>query len=299
MKTKSRPGSSDTHDQNYIPEHRLNAPSDKTAHDNDEDVFISENRLSPYDLTNENIKDSNKENSLKERVLIHKDSGNIHSGLSDDERTSNQVNESNRRNPTVSKFPLIRQSSNLTNDSGRSSVSDIGESVTNTQENDIDCNDNVTDLDSLRRCSLTVTDPNGHLAVPDNVDCVRPKTNSTNSSYSSDEQNRVVAQNNKDTVHPSSGVGGNPRTLHIKYAPKIYYSQSEDSTLSNRHRKQSPYSSPTASPRLRRQPTMETRRISLTGSAGGYTQLNQYHLKEEIGKVCFHPYNSNATKYER
>ena len=285
MKTKSRSGSSETHDQNYIPENRL-APCDKTAHSNDEDVFISEHRLSPYDLTNENLQDTNKENSSNERVLIHKDSGNIHSALSDDERTSNQLNENSRKNPAVTKFPLIRQSSNLTNDSGRSSVSDIGESVTNTQENDIDCNDNVNDLDSFRRCSLTVTDPNGHVAVPENVDCVRPKTNSTNSSYSSDEQNRLVAQNN-DNVHPAgSSVSGNPRTLHIKYAPKIYYSQSEDSTLSNRHRKQSPYSSPTASPRLRRQPTMETRRISLTGSAGGYTQLNQYHLKEEIGKVC-------------
>ena len=280
MKTKSRSCSSETHSQdNYIPENRL-APCDKSSQDNGQDVVISEHRLSSYDSTNENAQVTNKENSLNERVLIHKDSGNIHGALSDDERTPSQLNNSNRKNNTVTKFPLIRQSSNLTNDSGRSSVSDIGD--TNTQENNIDCNDNVNDLDSFRRCSLTVTDPNGHLAVPDQVDCVRPKTNSANSSYSSDEQNRFVAQNN-DVVHPSSS--GYPRGLHLKYAPKIYYSQSEDSTLSNRHRKNSPYSSPTASPRLRRQPTMETRRISLTDGAGGYTQLNQYHLKEEIGKV--------------
>lgn len=277
MKTKNCSCSTENHCQDsYIPDNRL-TPCDKFSHTNNQDKYISDNRLKSEDLLNENNQDINKENSLNERVLIHKDSGNVHCALSDDEKP---LSSSTKKSNTVSKSPLIRQSSNLTNDSGRSSVSELGESVNNTQENDIDCNDNVNDLDSLRRCSLTVTDPTGHLAVPEQLDCVRPKINSSNSSYSSDEQTRLNAQNDSTVHHGCSSRG-----LHIKYAPKIYYSQSEDSTLSNRHRKHSPYSSPTASPRLQRQPTMETRRISLTDSADGYTQLNQYRLKEEIGKV--------------
>jgi hypothetical protein len=48
----------------------------------------------------------------------------------------------------------------------------------------------------------------------------------------------------------------------------------------------SPYSSPSGSPRLRRQPTKETRRLSISGYGQmGYIQLNQYKLKDEIGKV--------------
>lgn len=286
MKTKSRTCSTETHSHdNYIPDNRL-APCDKSQSHN-QDTHTADNRLNSCDNSIKDAQEINKENNLKERILIHKDSGNVLGAFSDDEKVSGQLNDSSYiRNSTVPKYPLIRQSSNLTNDSGRSSVSELGESVTNTQENDAEGNDNVNDLDSFRRCSLTVTDPSGHLTLPDQLECVRPKANSSNSSYSSDEQNckDPVAQND-DTVRPTSG--GSTRGLHIKYAPKIYFSHSEDSTLSNRHRKHSPLSSPTASPRLRRQPTMETRRISLTDSAHGYTQLNQYHLKEEIGKGSY------------
>ena len=282
MKTKGPTFSAENHDQdNYIPENRI-TPCDKS---NDRDTYITDNTLKPYDYSEENAQELNKENRKNERVLIHKDSGNVLGALSDEEKASSQLNDSsNSRNNTVPKYPLNRQSSNLTNDSGRSSVSELGESVTNTHENDIHTENNVNDLDSLRRCSLTVTDPSGHLTLPDQLDCVRPKTNSNNSSYSSDEQNHkdIVAQND-DTVHTNSG--SSTRGLHIKYAPKTFYSHSEDSTVINRHRRRSPYTSPNTSPRLRRQPTMETRRISLTDSAQGYTQLNQYHLKEEIGKV--------------
>ena len=83
-----------------------------------------------------------------------------------------------------------------------------------------------------------------------------------------------------------------------KHAPKIVYSHSEDRlTIPDGSRPicpslpyspyQSPSGSPRGSPRLRRQPTRETRSLSISDS-DGYTQLNQYKLKDEIGKVgCF------------
>ncbi|GAB1602603.1 calcium/calmodulin-dependent protein kinase kinase 1-like, partial, partial [Argonauta hians] len=49
----------------------------------------------------------------------------------------------------------------------------------------------------------------------------------------------------------------------------------------------SPCGSPTSSPRLRHQPTLETRRVSVTDSTDGYIQLNQYKLKDEIGKGSY------------
>lgn len=66
-----------------------------------------------------------------------------------------------------------------------------------------------------------------------------------------------------------------------RHGPKIVYSHSEDHPRIDRL---SPFGSPSSSPRLRRQPTMETRRVSVTDS-DGYMQLNQYKLKNEIGKV--------------
>lgn len=71
-----------------------------------------------------------------------------------------------------------------------------------------------------------------------------------------------------------------------RHAPKIVYSQSEDHPRVGRL---SPFGSPSSSPRLRRQPTMETRRVSVTDN-DGYTQLNQYQLKNEIGKVIYIKY---------
>ncbi|KAK3083915.1 hypothetical protein FSP39_005274, partial [Pinctada imbricata] len=69
-----------------------------------------------------------------------------------------------------------------------------------------------------------------------------------------------------------------------RHGPKIVYSLSEE-VIGNRHRR-SPAGSPGASPRLRRQPTMETRRVSVS-DANGYVQLNQYKLKSEIGKGSY------------
>ncbi|XP_074643752.1 calcium/calmodulin-dependent protein kinase kinase 1-like [Tubulanus polymorphus] len=66
---------------------------------------------------------------------------------------------------------------------------------------------------------------------------------------------------------------------------KIMYSHSED-RLSHRAGRTIQYDSPTASPRLRRQPTKESRSVSIS-DADGYTQLNQYKLKDEIGKGSY------------
>lgn len=48
----------------------------------------------------------------------------------------------------------------------------------------------------------------------------------------------------------------------------------------------SPYGSPCSSPRLKRQPLKESRRVSIE-THDNYVQLNQYRLKEEIGQVQY------------
>ena len=78
-----------------------------------------------------------------------------------------------------------------------------------------------------------------------------------------------------------------------RHAPRVYYSNSEDRVSATDDETRPivpslPYSScasPVGSPRLRRQPTRETRRLSVTETDEGWTQLNQYKLKDEIGKV--------------
>ena len=48
----------------------------------------------------------------------------------------------------------------------------------------------------------------------------------------------------------------------------------------------SPYSSPASSPRVRRKPLRETKRVdSIVQSDGEYVQLNQYKLEQAIGQV--------------
>jgi len=78
-----------------------------------------------------------------------------------------------------------------------------------------------------------------------------------------------------------------------RHAPRVYYSNSEDRVSASDAETRaivpslpySPCASPGESPRLRRQPTIETRRLSVTETDEGWTQLNQYKLKDEIGKV--------------
>ena len=84
-----------------------------------------------------------------------------------------------------------------------------------------------------------------------------------------------------------------PPFARTRHAPKVVYSHSEDRVKTSAAEVRpivpslpySPYGSPASSPRLQRQPTRETRRLSITESEG-WTQLNQYKLKDEIGKVC-------------
>ena len=48
----------------------------------------------------------------------------------------------------------------------------------------------------------------------------------------------------------------------------------------------SPYGSPGSSPRVRRKPLRETKRVnSIVQSDGEYVQLNQYKLEQAIGQV--------------
>ncbi|KAL3856519.1 hypothetical protein ACJMK2_011265 [Sinanodonta woodiana] len=180
------------------------------------------------------------------------------------------------------KFPLNRKSSNITSDSGHSSVSETedtfsifgGESA------------GSRDLSSLRRQSITIIDATGHLDVPQQIDTIPSGQNISNSSPSvhTDSDSNSIAQSGENSSHGSSP--------QHRRTPRIMYSHSEDSQVNklqqiNGSLSYSPYGSPTTSPRLRRQPTMETRRVSISESREGYTQLNQYKLKDEIGKGSY------------
>ncbi|XP_022337138.1 calcium/calmodulin-dependent protein kinase kinase 1-like isoform X4 [Crassostrea virginica] len=147
------------------------------------------------------------------------------------------------------KHPLLRKSSNITNDSGHSSVSDNEDSVFRDQE------------EESRRHSLTVVDSTGHLNVPHNLDCLKNASQSASSS----------------ALH--SAHLPNQRNV-----PRIAYSLSEEALGVSRRRSGR---SPQGSPRLRRQPTMETNSFSVVDGEDGYVQLNQYKLKNEIGKGSY------------
>lgn len=76
-----------------------------------------------------------------------------------------------------------------------------------------------------------------------------------------------------------------------RHAPRVYYSNSEDRVSATDAETRAivpslPYSPCTSPGKLRRQPTIETRRLSVSETDEGWTQLNQYKLKDEIGKVC-------------
>ncbi|KAK3598344.1 hypothetical protein CHS0354_026602 [Potamilus streckersoni] len=177
------------------------------------------------------------------------------------------------------KFPLNRKSSNIASDSGRSSVSETEDAYSIFGEE----SDGSRDLSSLRRQSITIIDATGHLDVPQQIDTIPSSQNISNSSLSVSDSN-TTAQSDENSSHDSP--------LQHRRTPRIMYSHSEDSQVNksrliNGSLSYSPYGSPTSSPRLRRQPTMETRRVSISESREGYTQLNQYKLKDEIGKGSY------------
>ncbi|XP_041348459.1 calcium/calmodulin-dependent protein kinase kinase 1-like [Gigantopelta aegis] len=172
------------------------------------------------------------------------------------------------------KFPLQRKSSNITNDSGRSSTS----------ENEEDSVFREEDEDVARRHSIACIDSTGHLNVPQFADYISASQVSTDFRTSSSCASLST---------PSETAEYSLNGANTKRAPKIVYSYSEDRLRTSDARRPifpslpfSPYGSPTTSPRLRRQPTLETHRVSVS-DIDGYIQLNQYTLKDEIGKGSY------------
>ncbi|XP_064612261.1 calcium/calmodulin-dependent protein kinase kinase 1-like isoform X2 [Liolophura sinensis] len=234
----------------------------------------------------------NKDNSSS--TLLKVDSGN----LEIDEALVNDGTD-------ISKSTLIRKSSNITSDSGRSSTSD------NENEDSIQTrfdDDDAVNKKAARRHSVAIVDATGHLdvpALPSDSSCNNPSalefdpTLRTSSSYNvlnrEDKDSPSVNENvHSGTAHSGRSTGNKTSPLGVKHAPKIVYSHSEDRLRTSVAARRpiipslpySPCGSPTASLRLRRQPTMETRRVSVSDT-DGYTQLNQYKLKDEIGKGSY------------
>ena len=153
-----------------------------------------------------------------------------------------------------------------------------------------------------RRHSLAVVDHTGHLQVPtlfQNISGAPMEVSPQSVCRCPPPADCAAADNtpSNDTGENSPGSPNFVRTNVRKHAPMVAYCHSEDRvTTSDGVRPicpslpYSPYSSPAGSPRLRRQPTKETRRLSITDGGGGYTQLNQYKMKDEIGKVSKQQY---------
>ncbi|XP_055862953.1 calcium/calmodulin-dependent protein kinase kinase 1-like isoform X5 [Biomphalaria glabrata] len=196
---------------------------------------------------------------------------------------------------------LQRKISNITVDSGRSSTSggtDDNNEWAFDEEDEDALVDGVEEREEdliPRRHSLACVDSTGHLNVPQYPDFLLANDVSPDlrffRTHSSSRDVTASAQGEpEDKASPSATTA----PVSVKRAPKIVYSHSEDrlTASSGQHRAiipslpYSPYGSPTASPRLKRQPTMETHRVSVS-DADGYTQLNQYKLKDEIGKGSY------------
>ncbi|CAH1802627.1 unnamed protein product [Owenia fusiformis] len=185
--------------------------------------------------------------------------------------------------------PYTRKQSSMTNDSGRCSVDNDETSEVIMQETPSDGDRNY------RKHSASAVDKSGHLCLPgpeiistSNIDPhLQSGQSSSYNSMSSDRHSPTPSQAS------NSSLIGSTQLHNIKHAPKIAYSQSEDKLLTGNsdraicpHLPYSPYGSPNGSPRMRRQPTKESRRVSRTDSQG-YVQLNQYTLKDEIGKGSY------------
>ena len=184
--------------------------------------------------------------------------------------------------------PFKRMPSNVTTDSGRSSYIDneeIGDNVVNPDATVTAQNRN------LQVHSPTAVDSQGHLLrVPTPTETSPGDTGGALKSGSLSNYNTMSSSGRK-SPSPSQTSSVSKSSSHVRHAPKIVYSHSEERLTTTRGSRPifpslpySPYGSPTASPRLRRQPTRESRSVSISDS-DGYTQLNQYKLKDEIGKV--------------
>ncbi|XP_059155965.1 calcium/calmodulin-dependent protein kinase kinase 1-like isoform X2 [Physella acuta] len=217
----------------------------------------------------------------------------IHSKHSDAQHNSPPFADANSNVASLPNSPqhsLQRKVSNITIDSGRSSTS-------GTEDNN-DCffeeeDEEALDEDEkedpiMRRHSIACVDSTGHLNVP-----TYPETfASRESPYF--RTSVLLKDGTSSSAHEDISPSATSAPVNVRRAPKIVYSHSEDRlTASSGHHRAiipslpySPYGSPTTSPRLRRQPTMETHRVSVS-DADGYTQLNQYKLKDEIGKGSY------------
>lgn len=271
----------------------------------DSDSFLSNNDVKssfdkPYnkskDQTHERL--SENEKKFEKRKLVNRDSGNI--TTFEEERISVTKPETDSIQKVLGETVKFQGSTYVTDDSGRSTVSD-------TADND---HDNLNDFNEEQTCStcrisqlndiespsqqksLTVIDLTGHLALPSPLECIPVQESLSCVKVAEREtdlttnQNCTHSQNN--TCDNSSSAANFPPSSR-QHASRILCSKSEDSSLINRRLSYtlSPHSSPTTSPRLRRQPTMETRRISMSNSSDGFIQLNQYKLKDEIGKGSY------------
>lgn len=144
------------------------------------------------------------------------------------------------------------------------------------------------------------SDSEGHLKVPQSTTTLAQETHTDISNDENNDGNRSPSSRHSTSSpsllkakpkQPLLSINSSPRTRH---APQIMYSSSQDRTTTVADGSSrpivpslpySPYGSPSGSPaRLRRQSTKETRKYSLSESEG-YTLLNQYRLKDEIGKV--------------
>lgn len=210
--------------------------------------------------------------------------------------------------PNKDGTPLLRRISNLTSDSGRSSSIDNSDLLVNNALHERRGNFSngahkkmthcmSEDVSSSRRYSTSVIDSTGHLRVPTPSDCTSSTEQFTDTTDSQPNQDSPFSEDaDSDRKVSSSSASSQPKSQRTasprtKRAPQIIYSHSEDKLTTTESSRPicpslpySPYGSPCGSPRLRRQPTRETRSLSIT-DGDGYTQLNQYKLKDEIGKV--------------
>ncbi|XP_013397149.1 calcium/calmodulin-dependent protein kinase kinase 1 isoform X3 [Lingula anatina] len=184
-------------------------------------------------------------------------------------------------NHTTGRRALNKRTSNLTNDSGRSSTM---------IENEENHESNEESRNNIRNNSITIIDPAGLLRVPTPVD---------NVSTSQVDAHLRTSSSYYNTMSPTPSQGSDlstHSTPNLRPTPRVTYSLSADSgtRLSAPNSKRqiypklpySPYSSPCASPRLRRTPTRESRSVSIS-DVDGFVQLNQYMLKDEIGKGSY------------
>ena len=115
------------------------------------------------------------------------------------------------------------------------------------------------------------------------------------SSYITDDASKTTKQQSVSSSSSASAPRSQPIGMHgramthndrLSSSPNLSSSSTQQQQLLSSSPADAALSSSPSAARLKRQPTKETRKFSLSDS-DGYTQLNQYRLKDEIGKVVF------------